>query len=378
MTGNRPIPLARPRIGDAERSAVLRVLDSRHLAQGPEAAALEREVAALLGGRRDVVATSSGGAALLVSLSAAGVGPGDEVVVPAFTFPAAAQAAFFLGAVPVPAEVDPDTMAVTADSVAARLSARTRAVVVAHAFGVPADVEAVADVARPRGIALVEDAACSLGGTTPGGAPSGSVGDWGCFSLHPRKLVTAGEGGLVACDPARAARVRTLRDYGRTGSGFGDIFGDAGLNLRLSDLAAAVARAQVAALAEGRAARARIAAAYRDALAGCAGVRIPAGFDRPGTVFQSFVVVAADGPTLVARLAAQGIGAGPAAHALTAQAVFRARCPGAPECPVAEALARQAVALPLYEEMDLADAVRVAAAVRTAVAGTAVEAPWKT
>jgi dTDP-4-amino-4,6-dideoxygalactose transaminase len=363
------VPLARPRVGDAEAEAVRRVLESRHLAQGPEAAALESEVAALLGGGVEVVAVASGGAALLAALRALGVAPGDEVVVPAYTFPAAAHAAVWLGAKPVPADVDESTLAPGPAEVAARLSDRTRAVVVAHAFGIPAEVEAVAELCRDRGVALVEDSACSLGGLTPSGRPSGTVGDVACFSLHPRKLATSGEGGLLAAPPALAARLRTMRDYGRTGKGFFDVFGAVGLNLRLSDLAAAVARVQVAALPESLAARARIAEGYLVALAAVPGVRVPPGTARPGATIQTLLVRVDDAPAVAARLDALGVGAGPGAHALTQQAFYRERFGDGPACPVAESLARTALALPLYEEMTDSEVGRVVSAVREAVAG---------
>ena len=282
MTTDEPIPLARPRVGSEELEAVARVLASRHLARGPEAAALERDVAALLG-VGEVLAVSSGGAALLLALKALGVGPGDEVVVPAFTFPAAAQAAWWLGATPVPADVSDQTLAVDAATVGARIGPATRAVVVAHAFGIPADVEAV--VAAAGTVPGIEDAACSLGGTTPSGRPSGTVGAFGCFSLHPRKLATSGEGGLVVAAGASARAVRLLHDYGRTGAGFGDVFGGVGLNFRLSDVAAAVARVQVARLADSLARRGRLAARYLAALDGVPGVGVPAGARRPGNAW---------------------------------------------------------------------------------------------
>lgn len=347
------IPLARPRIGAAEARAVLRVLRSRHLAQGPEVKALEAAASAMLGGR-PVVAVSSGGSALLLAMAACGVGRGSEVVVPVFTFPAAAQAAPWLGAEPVPADVDPETMSVTAATVAPRLSSRTRAVVVAHAFGIPADVEGVADLVRARGVAVIEDAACALGGRTAGGGLAGTVGDFGCFSLHPRKVVTGGEGGWVACDEGPEARVRELRDYGRTGRGFGDVFGATGLNFRLADLCAAVARVQMGRVASSIRRRERLVRRYVARLDGHAGVRVPGGYARPGQTWQSFVVRVAEAQKVAETLASRGIEAGPAAHALTDQTFFCSRW-DVRRCPEGEALAREALALPLYDEMTVSD-----------------------
>ncbi len=366
------IPLARPRVGRPEARAVLRVLQSRHLAQGPEVLALERAASAALGDR-PVVAVSSGGSALLLAMAACGVGPGCEVVVPVFTFPAAAQAALWLGADPVPADVDPESLGVTAATVAARLTPRTRAVVVAHAFGIPADVEGVADLARPRGIAVIEDAACAFGGRTAGGRPAGTAGEFGCFSLHPRKVVTGGEGGLVACDPGFEARVRELRDYGRTGRGFGDVFGATGLNFRLADLCAAVARVQVGRVAGSVRRRERLVQRYRTRLDGCPGVRVPGGYARAGQTWQSFVVRVPGARDVAHALGRRGIEAGPAAHALTDQTFFRSRWDARRfRCPDGEALAREALALPLFDEMTTREVDRVCDALIAVVAGVSV------
>lgn len=350
-TTQKPIPLARPRLGGAELAAVQRVIESRHLAQGPEVAALEREASALLGGR-DVVAVTSGGSALFVSLAACGVGSGDEVVVPAFTFPAAAHAAAWLGATPVPADVDPETLAVTARSVRTVLTPRTRAVVVSHAFGIPADVEEVSELVSGGKATVVEDAACAFGGRTPGGRPTGTVGRLACFSLHPRKLVTAGEGGLVVCDETLSGKVRTLRDYGRTGSGFGDIFGDTGLNFRLSDLCAAVARVQLENLDRSITARAALCGRYQERLEGVKTVEVPKGYSRDGQTWQSFVVRIRSGArAVVERLCSLGIQAGPSAHDLSGQTFFRRRWGAGPPCPVSADLAGELLALPLFDEM---------------------------
>ncbi len=361
------IPLARPRVGEAEARAVLRVLRSRHLAQGPEVLALERAASAVVGGR-PVVAVSSGGSALLLAMAACGVGPGCEVVVPVFTFPAAAQAALWLGADPVPVDVDPESLGVTAATVAPRLTSRTRAVVVAHAFGIPADVEAVVDLARPRGVVVIEDAACAFGGRTARGQAAGVVGDLGCFSLHPRKVVTGGEGGLVACDPRFEARLRELRDYGRSGRGFGDVFGATGLNFRLADLCAAIARAQMDRLPGSVRRRERLVRRYMARLAALQGVRVPGGYARPGQTWQSFVVRVPGAREVAQALGRHGIEAGPAAHALTDQTFYRSRWDVRRfRCPEGEALAREALALPLFDEMTVREVDRVCEALTEVV-----------
>jgi len=350
---DRRIPLARPYLGAEEWDALRRVLASRRLTQGPEVQAFEEESRQRLDGA-EVVAVSSGGAALLLAMKALGVGPGDRVLVPAFTFPAAAQAALWLGAAPVPVDVDEGTLAPSPEAIARALQeGPCAAVVVAHAFGIPADVEEIARACQERGVPLIEDAACSIGGRTPGGAPSGTVGEVGVFSLHPRKNLVAGEGGAVTSrNPEVLRRVRALRDYGRTPTGTEDAFGEEGLNFRLSELAAAVARVQWTRIDEGIRTRGLLGRAYREALRDVPGVRWIEGQDRTGHTWQT-LVVRLDRPSadIRRRLLERDVEAGVAAHALTLQSFWRRRFPDAAPCPVAEALARETLALPLYVEM---------------------------
>lgn len=353
MDDDRRIPLARPYLGTEEWEALRRVLSSRRLTQGPEVQSFEEETRGRLDGA-EVVAVSSGGAALLLALKALGVGPGDQVLVPAFTFPAAAQAALWIGAFPIPVDVEENTLAPSPETIDREIRVRRpAAVVVAHAFGIPADIEEIARVCRSQGVPLVEDAACSIGGRTPGGAPSGTVGDVGVFSLHPRKNLVAGEGGAVTSrHPEVVRRVRSMRDYGRTPTGTEDAFGEEGLNFRLSELAAAVARVQWTRVEDGIRARGMLARVYREALREVSGVRWVGGYDRSGQTWQTLVVrLDRSAAEVRRRLAEQGVEAGVAAHALTLQTFWRRRFPEAPPCPTAEALARQALALPLYVEM---------------------------
>ncbi|MBP7381965.1 DegT/DnrJ/EryC1/StrS family aminotransferase [Myxococcota bacterium] len=361
-----PLPLARPNITDDEVSAVVRVLRSRHIASGPETAELERELSAKFGGR-DVVCVSSGGAALLLALMAAGTGPGDEVVVPDFVFPAAAHAALFLGALPVPADVDLETLSITPESVARRLTPSTKAVVVVHPFGIPADVEGIAAICPPS-VRVIEDGACALGGLTASGAAVGTVGEVSCFSFHPRKSISTGEGGCVVADGDTARRLRLWHDYGRVGKGYGDIFHDVGLNLRLSDICAAVGRVQLARLQDSIRLRGRIAQVYFEGLERLDFVRVPAGHRLPGNTFQSFVVETKLDPSIViAGLAEHGIAAGPAAQSLSMQSMFRSRFAGlaASSDGSGPRLAMNTIALPMFDEMTDAQAWRVIEALAT-------------
>src|SRR3954453_2123159 len=205
------IPVMRPLLGEEEAQAVADVVRSGWVAQGPRVAEFEKEFAASVGAAHGV-ATSSCTTALHLALYVLGVGPGDEVIVPSLSFIASTNAVRYCGAVPVFADVDPLTGNMTADTVSAVITPRTRAVMVVHQAGVPADVPAIR--AACGEIPLVEDAACAAGSTL-GGRPVGHGALMAAWSFHPRKLLTAGEGGMITTDDAdRAARLRRLREHG--------------------------------------------------------------------------------------------------------------------------------------------------------------------
>ncbi|HNU67744.1 MAG TPA: DegT/DnrJ/EryC1/StrS family aminotransferase [Myxococcota bacterium] len=364
----RPVPLARPCFSQHELGAVRRVMQSCHVTQGPETAAFEADLSALVGGR-ETVAVSSGGAALLLAMHAIGIGPGDEVVVPDFVFPAAAMGAMFMGAVPVPADVETETMAMTPETAARCITPRTKAVVAVHPFGIPADIEGIVQ-ACPEGVPVIEDAACALGGLTAGGAAAGTVGRISCFSFHPRKSITTGEGGCLAASGSDADRLRRLRDYGRTGRGFGDVFGEIGMNFRMSDLAAAIGRVQLERVHESISTRQKLFSRYATNLGDIAGLRIPGGYLRPGNTFQSLVArVQVDARALVSELAARGVQSGPSAHSLRGQTAFAARYPGMAGAGDGSGrmLAEHTVVLPLFDRMTFKDVDFVCEAVRDAL-----------
>src|SRR5438093_11219844 len=201
-----------PILTDADRAAVARVLNRGVLSGvgAPEARGLEAEFAAVVG-RRFCLATNSGTSALHIALAAAGVGPGDEVIVPALSFIATAQAVLHQGAIPVFADVEPDTYNIDIADAARRVTARTRAIVPVHLHGLPADMDAVLALARRAGLVVIEDAAQAHGATYRG-RPVGTLGDMAAFSLNSTKNFPAGEGGLFVTASeelhARAARVR--------------------------------------------------------------------------------------------------------------------------------------------------------------------------
>ncbi|GEL95157.1 DegT/DnrJ/EryC1/StrS family aminotransferase [Cellulomonas composti] len=236
------IPAARPLIGDEERAAVDRVLRSGMIAQGPEVAAFEREFGEQLVGGRACVAVSSGTTGLHLGLLAAGIGPGDEVIVPSFTFAATANSVALTGATPVFADIDPDTYCLDPASVAAAITDRTAGIMPVHLYGHPADVTALGDLAAAHGAQLFEDAAQAHGATWQG-APVGSFGSFAMFSLYPTKNMTSGEGGMVSCaTPELVRMVQLLRNQGMEKRYENEVVG---FNARMTDVHAAIGRVQL-------------------------------------------------------------------------------------------------------------------------------------
>ena len=197
------IPVMRPWLGEEEAAAAAAAVSSGWVAQGPRVAEFEAAFAAAIGVGH-AVAVSSCTAALHLALVAAGIGPGDEVVVPSLSFIATANAARYVGAVPVFADVDEATQNLTPATVEPRLTDRTRAVILVDQAGVPADLDGMRELCAPRGITVVEDAACAVGSEYRG-RPAGAGADLAAFSFHPRKLLTTGEGGMLVT-PGRGGR----------------------------------------------------------------------------------------------------------------------------------------------------------------------------
>lgn len=240
------IPAAKPLIGDEERAAVDRVLRSGGLAQGPEVASFESEFADALVAGRECVAVNSGTAGAHLGLLAAGVGPGDEVIVPSFTFAATANSVALTGATPVFADIDAASYCLDPAAVDAAVTPRTRGVMPVHLYGHPADMSGIRDVADRCGFEVYEDAAQAHGAAL-NGRPVGSFGIFGMFSLYPTKNMTAGEGGMVACASTEVARrLRLLRNQGMERRYENEIVG---FNARMTDLHAAIGRVQLSKLA---------------------------------------------------------------------------------------------------------------------------------
>jgi len=325
-------------------AAVSRVLDGMALYRGPEAERLESEFAALVR-TGYAVGVGSGTDALLLSLRALGVGPGDKVVVPALTFIATAAAVHYAGARPVFCDVDPDTGALDVSSLASCITARTAAVIPVHLYGNPAPMDAVLDLARRHGLAVVEDA-CQAVGAVYRDRPVGCWGHAAAFSfVFTKNLHGYGDGGVVTTDdPALARRVRRLGDHGRAGKNEHVEFG---LCSRLDALQAAILRVKLPFLEEWSRRRRHLADRYAAALGGRVTVLRTTEGSRP--VYHQFVLRVSDRDDLARHLQGRGVGTGihyPVPCHLQPAA---AGCPTAPGgLAGAETLAAEALSLPVH------------------------------
>ncbi|MFE6963819.1 DegT/DnrJ/EryC1/StrS family aminotransferase [Agromyces sp. NPDC057679] len=236
------IPPAKPIIGDEEREAVDRVLRSGMVAQGPEVAAFEAEFAEVIAGGRVSVAVNSGTSGLHLGLLAAGIGPGDEVIVPSFTFAATANSVALSGATPVFADIEPEQFTLSAEAVEAAITPRTAAVMPVHLYGHPAAMHELGAVADKHGIAVFEDAAQAHAAELDG-RRVGTFGSFAMFSLYPTKNMTSGEGGMVSCATPEIERMmRLLRNQGMERQYANEVIG---FNARMTDIHAAIGRVQL-------------------------------------------------------------------------------------------------------------------------------------
>jgi len=235
------IPPAKPIVGDEERAAVDAVLRSGMIAQGPEVARFEEEFSATLLDGRTAVAVNSGTSGLHLGLLAAGIGPGDEVIVPSFTFAATANSVALTGATPVFADIELDYFCLDPRAVEAAITERTRAIMPVHLYGQAAAMDELQAIAEKHGLALFEDAAQAHGARF-GGQRVGTFGTFAMFSLYPTKNMTSGEGGMVACEEDVARRVRLLRNQGMERQYANELVG---FNARMTDVHAAIGRVQL-------------------------------------------------------------------------------------------------------------------------------------
>ncbi|WP_076858901.1 DegT/DnrJ/EryC1/StrS family aminotransferase [Bradyrhizobium mercantei] len=322
--------ITEPSFDEAEIALLRECLNSKWVTQGPLTERFERLIAEKHGVKHALACTSCTAALHLATL-ALKLGPGDEVIVPAFTWVTSAHSAEYVGAKPVFVDVDLSTFNLDPDRLLAAITPRTKAIVAVHLFGLAAPMDEIKAIAEPRGIAVIEDAACAIG-TTYKGKPVGAIGDIGCFSFHPRKAVTTGEGGAVTTNrDDLAERVRSQRNHGSTGAPDASIephgpwtmatFDNLGFNLRLSDIQAAVGVAQMGKLDRLLAERRRLGRRYSELLAGANSIVTPLGGDVEGHAYQSYVIRLLEGGrkrrnALMSALADKKIQTRPGTHAV--------------------------------------------------------------
>lgn len=374
MSAHR-IPVMVPHLGEEEAQAAAEAVRSGWVAQGPRVARFEQEFASLVGADHGV-AVSSCTAALHLALVLLDVRPGDEVIVPSFSFIATANAVRYVGATPVFADVDLATGNVTVQTVDAVRTPRTRAVIAVHQGGVPFDVAALRDAAARWGVPLVEDAACAAGSTAYG-RPVGAGATVAAWSFHPRKLLTTGEGGMLTVDdPQWAARLRRLREHGmnvsaadrhRSAQPVLESYLETAFNYRMTDIQAAVGLVQLGRLTDLVAQRRALAARYHELLAdvdGLVPVRDPAHGE---TNYQAFWVridreYGTDRDEVLAELAAAGVSARRGIMAAHLEPAYADMTP--PPLPVTERLTRDSLILPLHHALTESDQDHVVGVLR--------------
>jgi perosamine synthetase len=362
--------LAVPYTDESEVEEVAKVLSTGYLTQGPEVAEFEQIIAGLIGSRY-AFAMSSCTTALHLALVALGVGPGDEVLVPDFTFPATANVVVQQGARPLLVDVRIDTYTMDVRALDQYVTPDTRVIMPVHAFGLSADMDATMDIARRHGLAVIEDAACALAAYYRGRA-CGTIGTMGCFSFHPRKSITTGEGGMIVTDDtALAQRISLLRSHGGIRGDAYYQFEAAGFNYRMSDLQAAVGVAQARKLNWIITRRRELAGQLSTMLAGVKGCTPPIEPEGRLHTYQSFVVMldeAIDRDQVIAAMRHRDVETTLGTYALHAQPFFqRTYGYGSGDLPNSYKLFRHSLTLPLYPQMTAADLERVVIALAESI-----------
>ena len=377
------VPIARTSLLEQEIQSVLAPLRSGWLVQGPNVREFEQKWSEFTGSQHSIAVTSCS-TALELSLVALGFGAGDEAIVPAFTWTATANAVEHLGGKVVFCDIDLETFNLDVSDATSRITQRTRAILPVHLFGLPADMEAVTALATQHGLLVVEDAACGFGSRI-NGRHVGTMSDAGCFSFHPRKAITTGEGGMITTDSAvLAGKLRRLRDHGAAISDLQRHLGprpylladhcEAGYNQRMTDFQAALGSSQMERATAIVAERQRLARVYDEAFADLRWLSGPAhvpgmehGYQSYACLFEPEPIVTASIPRIKAvrnawmdRLLRAGISTRPATHAVHMLGFYREKYALTPEdFPLAQAANDCSISLPLFHGLTDAEQAHV-------------------
>lgn len=357
------LPLTQPYLGPEEEAAVLEVLRSGWLVQGPRVAEFERQVAQYVGATH-AVATSSCTTALHLALTLLGIGPGDEVLLPSFTFIASANAVRHAGATPVFVDIAAHSYTLDPACLEEALTERSRAIMPVHQLGLAADLDPIAALARRHDLLLLEDAAPALGALYKG-QPIGASGNVTCFSFHPRKVITTGEGGLIVTnDETLTDRARVLRAHGMSVSDLTrhqasavvfESYPHVGFNYRMTDLQAAVGLEQLKKLPFVLGRRVHLARRYADGFSGIDCIQLPFSSRATPHTYQSYMIeLLPNAPTsrdeLMPKLLDVGIPTRRGVMAIHLEPAYRPSCPVL-SLPITERAAGSTLLLPLYTAM---------------------------
>lgn len=374
------IPITKPLTGDEEVQQAAEVIRSGWLTQGPKTAAFEKAVADYLGAKH-VIAVSSCTTALHMAVILAGLKPGDEVIVPSYTFVATANALLYAGVTPVFAEIDARTYNLDVTKLAALVTPRTKAILVVDQFGLPADLDAIDAFCREKKLTFIEDAACAMGAVYKG-RNIGARGKLITFSYHPRKSITTGEGGaLVTDDDAIAERARVIRSHGASvsdaerhkskGVTF-EAYTELGYNYRLSDVQAAIGLAQINRLGEILTKRRALAKRYDEHLKALSHFDVPFIPEWAEHPYQTYApLLKANAPVkrndVIQRLAAAGVSSRRGIPPIHLEPYMKDRLKQIPRLAISEDISARTIILPLYPQMTHEEQDQVIGALKTAL-----------
>lgn len=354
------IPIARPLIGEDEKSAVLAVMTSGHIAQGPKVHEFESQFATLCGAEYGI-ATTSGTSALHVALMANRIGPGDEVITSPFSFIASANCALFVGAKPVFVDIEADYFTIDPEKIREKITPRTRAIEPVHLYGQACDMEAIGEIAREYNLVIIEDA-CQAHGAKFDGKPVGSFGT-ACFSFYPTKNITTGEGGMITTNDAEVAeKARLLRDHGSPVRYQHETLG---YNMRMNDMQAAIGLTQLPKLAEWNSKRQANAAYLTQELSRLDGMVPPPVHEKAEHVFHQYTIRIPNRDEAAEKLREQGVGVGVHYPTPIHQQPYYQELGYSDSLPVSETASKEVLSLPVHPSLSQADLEKIVEVVST-------------